>query len=103
MENGLLQEINQALEKTQHPSINASLPQLGMLTDVKIAENEVLMTLKLPFAGIPENVRNLMIGNIQDVLNRFGMKIKLKLTIMDEEEKQHFLKVEKANWKGAPQ
>ena len=102
MSDDLLNKITQALNKTQHPSINASLPQLGMVKDVKIEENKVHMTLNLPFAGIPENIRKLMIGSIQDVLNPFGMNIKLQLAIMNEEEKQYFLKVETANWKGAP-
>ena len=102
MSDDLLNKISQALNKTQHPSINASLLQLGMIKDVKIEDNKVHMTLKLPFAGIPENIRKIMIGNIQDVLNPFGMNIKLKLAIMNEEEKQLFLQIENANWKGAP-
>jgi len=102
MSDDILNKINEALEKTQHPSINASLPQLGMISDVKIEDEKVHMTFKLPFAGIPENIKNMMIGNIQDVLNPFGMNIKIHLSIMNEEEKQHFLQVENANWKGAP-
>ncbi|QEE17600.1 iron-sulfur cluster assembly protein [Promethearchaeum syntrophicum] len=102
MSDNLLKEITQALEKTQHPAINACLPQLGMIKDVKIEDNKVHMTMNLPFANIPENVRNMLIGNIQDVLNPFGMNIKIYLALMNEEEKQNFLQVEKANWKGAP-
>lgn len=102
MSDDILNKITEALNKTEHPSINASLPQLGMVTDVKIEDNKVHMALKLPFAGIPENVRNIMVGNIQDVLNPFGMNIKIHLAIMNEEEKQNFLQIENANWKGAP-
>ena len=102
MSDDLLNKITQALDKTQHPSINASLPQLGMVSDVKIEDNKVHLKMKLPFAGIPENVRNIMVGNIQDVLNPFGMNIKIHLAIMNEEEKQKFLQIENANWKGAP-
>ncbi len=102
MSDDLLNKITQALDKTQHPSINASLPQLGMVSDVKIEDSKVHLKMKLPFAGIPENIKNIMVGNIQDVLNPFGMNIKIHLALMNEEEKQNFLQVENDNWKGAP-
>ena len=100
MSENLLNEITQALSKTQHPSINASLPALGMIKDVKIEEKVVNLIFNLPFAGIPESIKNILLGNIKKALNPFGLKYNIELAIMDEIEKQHFLEVEKANWKG---
>ena len=102
MSDDFLKKIIQALDKTRHPSINASFPQLGMVNGAKIEDNKVIVTFKLPFAGIPENIKNMMFSNIKEVLNPFGLDIQVKLAVMDEEEKQHFLIVEKENWKGAP-
>ncbi|MHA1583981.1 MAG: iron-sulfur cluster assembly protein [Promethearchaeota archaeon] len=102
MSDELLAKINDALDQTRHPAINASLPALGMVKDVKIEEEKVHLTFKLPFPNLPESMKNMLIKIVQNALTPFGMNLKIKLSLMDEEEKQHFLNVENANWKGTP-
>ncbi|MCF2139944.1 MAG: iron-sulfur cluster assembly protein [Candidatus Lokiarchaeota archaeon] len=103
MNEELLTKINDALEKIQHPAINASLPQLGIIQNVRIEEGKIHLTLKLPFPNIPDSMRNLFVKNIQDALTPFGMNIKINLALMNQEEQQRFLQIENANWKGTPQ
>ncbi|MHA1746875.1 MAG: iron-sulfur cluster assembly protein [Promethearchaeota archaeon] len=103
MSENLLVKMNNALEQTRHPAIDASLPALGMVKDVKIEEGRVHLTFKLPFSNLPEGMKNMLIQIVQTALTPFGMNIKIKLSFMDEEEKQHFLQVEKAHWKGTPE
>ncbi|MHA1682852.1 MAG: iron-sulfur cluster assembly protein [Promethearchaeota archaeon] len=100
MSDDLLERITEALKETQHPSINASLPQLGMVKNIKVEGNVINLDLNLPFANVPESISHILRGSIEDALKPFGMELMIGTAIMDEQEKQHFLEVETSNWKG---
>ena len=94
--------IIESLEKVEHPSISATLLELGMLRDMEVSpEGKVSFTIVLPFPNIPENVRNYMINSLENAAKNVGGKLeKAELAIMNDKERQNFLLIEQQNWRG---
>jgi len=99
----MLNKIIESLEKVEHPSISATLLDLGMLRDVKVtSEGKVSLIMVLPFPNIPENVRNLIINHLANAAQSAGGKLdKVDLAVMNDEERQNFLSIEQQNWRGS--
>ncbi len=93
-------KIISTIETVQHPAINASLTTLGILQNVDIVpeENKVTATFAWPFEGIP--IKNMLINSVSQSLKNLNIAFEFDEKIMNEEEKQKFLQIEKANWKG---
>jgi len=98
----LNQNIHEALEKVEHPSISATLLDLGMLKNVTVAPGgKATFTLVLPFPNIPDNVRDYLINALGIAAQSAGGELTgVNLDLMNEEESQLFLKVEQENWRG---
>ena len=98
-----LKKIIESLEKVEHPSISATLLDLGMLRDMKLtSEGKVSFTMVLPFPNIPENVRNYLISSMAAAAQAAGGEMgKVDLAVMDDEERQKFLLIEQQNWRGS--
>ncbi len=88
------------IEEVQHPAINASLTTLGILQNVDIIpeENKVTATFAWPFEGIP--IRDMLINSVSQSLKNLNITFEFDEKIMSEGERQKFLQIEKANWKG---
>jgi len=50
--------IIRAIQQVDHPQINCSLVELGMVQDIQASEDGVSLKLVLPFLGIPTVVRD---------------------------------------------
>ncbi len=98
----LNQNIHEALEKVEHPSISATLLDLGMLKNVTVTPGgKATFTLVLPFPNIPDNVRDYLINALGIAAQSAGGELTgVNLDLMNEEESQLFLKVEQENWRG---
>ena len=98
----ILKRIIESLEKVEHPSISATLLELGMLRDMEVTpEEKVSFTIVLPFPNIPENVRNYMINSLANAAKTAGGELeKTELAIMNDKERQNFLSIEQQNWRG---
>jgi len=96
------QNIIDALEKVEHPSIAATLLDLGMLRDVEVtSDGKATLTIILPFPGIPENVRDYMINSLKAAAKSAGGELnKVEIAVMNEAERQNFLTKEQQNWRG---
>jgi len=90
-----------AIDFVEHPAINATLKDLGILSNVKINDNIVIANFAFPFPNIP--IKKDLISSVQIIAESFGYKFESTERIMNEEEKQHFLEVEHANWKDGQQ
>lgn len=99
----MLNRIIESLEKVEHPSISATLLDLGMLRDVKVtSEGKVSFTMVLPFPNIPENVRNYILNSLVNAAQTAGGELeKTDLAIMGDEERRNFLSIEQQNWRGS--
>jgi metal-sulfur cluster biosynthetic enzyme len=92
-------EIEQALSKVMHPEINYSLVDLGMIQDILCKEDEVNLTLKLPFLQVP--VKDLLIKSIKQTLTDLDGSIQVEIIIeqMSQEQRDKFTKMAKEGWK----
>ncbi|WP_457563519.1 iron-sulfur cluster assembly protein [Caminibacter pacificus] len=93
-------EIVKTIESIQHPAIATSLTNLGILQDVDIEGDTVKATFVWPFANIP--IKEQIINSVKAPLNAKGLKFEYNERIMNEDEKQKFLELEKKYWRGGP-
>jgi len=102
-EKNMSTETIDALKKVEHPSISATLFDLGMLRNIEVSpEGKVSLTMVLPFPNIPENVRGIMIAGLAKAAKDAGGELeKVDMAIMNDEERQNFLAIEQQNWRGS--
>ncbi len=95
-------QIIQAIENVKHPAINASLTTLGLLHDVDVDLENKKVTAKFvwPFANIP--IRDMLIQSVAGAIKPFGLDLEIEERLMDEDEKNKFLELEKKYWRGGP-
>lgn len=93
-------KIIQAIESVKHPAINASLTTLGILQDIDIEDGKVKGTIVWPFEMVPPQIKQIIITSLKNALTPFGLEFEYEERLMNEEEKNKFLELEKANWKG---
>ena len=92
-------EIEQALSKVMHPEINYSLVDLGMIERVFCKEDEINLTLELPFLQVP--VKDLLIESIKKKLSDLDNSIRVEVNVeqMSQEKRDRFAKMAKEGWK----
>jgi len=92
-------QIEQALSEVMHPEINYSLVDLGMIENVSCKGDEVSLTLKLPFLGVP--VKGLLIESVRkklpDLDNSVGVQVNIEQ--MSQEERDRFARMARERWK----
>ncbi|NCF75541.1 MAG: DUF59 domain-containing protein [Xanthomonadaceae bacterium] len=95
----LEKDIRKVLSKEKHPEINSSLIELGIIKNINIKNDLVLVVLAFPFLGIPikEDLINIVKKSIWS-LNK-DIKVKTKIVEMNEEEKNKFMEKAKEGWK----
>ena len=91
--------IIQAIQRVEHPEINCSLVDLGMVQDIQASEDGVSLKLVLPFLGIPIAVRDYMVHSLQQAVAGFDAELEIQVTEMTPAERQRFLTLEQQNWK----
>ena len=74
--------IIQAIQRVEHPEINCTLVELGMVKDIQVSGNQVSLKLVLPFLGIPAAIRNYMIHSLQQAVADFGAELKVQVAEM---------------------
>ena len=94
------EDVRQAIGNVKHPAIDCSLLELGMVKDINVKDSDVTFRFLLPFAEVPENVKNHMINSLRESLTGLEVNVGIKTAIMDEAERQYFLTMEKKHWKG---
>jgi len=96
----LAEEICKALSSVKHPAIDCSLVDLGIVKDVAAEDGEIIITMALPFHNIPSPVKNHLIQSVKQPVEELGVTTEVMLTVMDQEQLQKFLAIEKERWKG---
>jgi len=92
--------IHQAIGQVMHPEINLTLIELGMVKDIALKDNEVMLTLVLPFRGIPVSIKDYLVNSLRQAVTELGAKIEIRVAEMNQEERQDFLVMEQDNWGG---
>jgi metal-sulfur cluster biosynthetic enzyme len=92
------EDVHRALAQVRHPAIDCSLIDLGMIKNVSVRENNVALTLTLPFLGIP--IKDYLVHSINEAVTKLGVKVEVKITEMNQRERDNFMAMEQKNWKG---
>jgi metal-sulfur cluster biosynthetic enzyme len=95
--------ILEAINRVEHPEIAMSLLDLGMVRDIEYnpQDNGVVLTLVVPFFGIPQAVRDYMVNSLSKAIKDAGGELNnVNLAQMIEEERQAFFQKEHARWRG---
>ena len=93
-------KIEKALKEIEHPEINATLFDLGMIKDIDIKEDKVTLTLKVPMLDIP--VKDYLINDIKSAVKKEDENIKITINVekMDKKERAKFVKTAQYAWRG---
>lgn len=92
------QEIHQAVANVRHPEIDRTLVELGMIKDIAIGADRVTLTMAVPFLGIP--IKDYLVHSLQEAVTKLGVEIEVKLTEMNQEERDAFMAMARAGWIG---
>lgn len=67
-----------AINRVEHPEIAKSLLDLGMVRDIEYnpEDNSVVLTLVVPFFGIPRAVRDYMVNSLSKAVKDAGGELK---------------------------
>ena len=94
------EDVHQAIKQVMHPAINRTLVELGMVKDIALKDDEVTLTLVLPFLAIPVSIRDYLVNRLQQAVTKLGAKIEVTIVEMNQEERLAFLAMEQESWKG---
>jgi len=92
------EEIHQAVAKVRHPEIDRTLVELGMIKDIALEEDKVILRMALPFLRIP--IRDYLVHSVEEVVTKLGVEIEVKLTEMNKEERDAFMAMAQEGWIG---
>ena len=96
------EDARQAVGQVMHPAISRSLAELGMVKDVALEQGKVTLTLALPILGIPASIKDHLVNSLHKVVTGLGAEAEVRITEMNQEERQTFLAMEQEGWKGLP-
>jgi metal-sulfur cluster biosynthetic enzyme len=90
------EEIHQAVAKVRHPEIDRTLVELGMIKDIAIVNDKVILSMAVPFMGIP--IKDYLVHSVEEVVTKLGVDIEVKLTEMNKEERDAFMAMAQEGW-----
>lgn len=96
-ENASEAKIRKVIERIKHSAIDCTLADLGIIKNVTINKKNVVVTLAFPFANIP--IKDYLIMSVKVPLEKMGLKVDVKTTVMNKEEVERFLDMEDKHWK----
>jgi ATP-binding protein involved in chromosome partitioning len=94
------EDVHQAIGQVMHPEINRTLIELGMIEDIALKNDEVALTLVLPFLGIPISVKDYLENSLRQAVTKLGAKVEISIAEMNQTERSAFLAMEQESWKG---
>jgi ATP-binding protein involved in chromosome partitioning len=92
------EDVRRVLAYVNHPMIDRSLLELGIIKQIAVEQRKVKVTLAFPFPNIP--IKDHIIHSVREPLQTLGAEIELELTAMNHDELQKFLAMEQEAWKG---
>ncbi len=92
--------IEASIKKVEHPEIAMPLVDLGMVRDIDVQDDGVTFTLVIPFMGIPDVIRDMMIGSVRKAIEEEGSTLKdVAIETMTDAEREAFFQKEQSNWR----
>lgn len=93
-----IENVIDTISKIPHPAINLSLTELGIVQDIELYKNEVIVTFAFPFPNIP--IADKLIASVNKAVENMGLQLQYIVRVMKKGEKEAFLKMEKEAWIG---
>jgi metal-sulfur cluster biosynthetic enzyme len=90
------EEIHQAVAKVRHPEIDRTLVELGMIKDIAILNDKVILSMTVPFMGIP--IKDYLVHSVEEAVTKLGVDIEVKLIEMNKEERDAFMAMAQEGW-----
>lgn len=81
-----------------HPAINNTLYDLGIIKSYEIKDRNIEIVMALPTLNIP--ILNMLIQSFKQPLEAMKSKVNVQTIVMTQEELQKFLTMEQNAWKG---
>ena len=94
------EDVHHTIEQVMHPEISRTLVELGMVRDIALKNDEVTLTLVLPFLGIPGSIKDYLVNSLRQAVMRLVANVEIRIAEMNEEERLAFLAMEQEGWKG---
>ena len=94
------EDVQKAIGQVMHPEINRALVELGMVRDIALKDDEVSLTLVLPFLGIPASIKDYLVDSLRQAVMKLGAKAEIRIAEMNHEEQLAFLAMEQESWRG---
>jgi len=94
------EDVHQAIGQVMHPEISRTLVELGMVKDIALKDDEVSLSLVLPFLGIPASIKDYLVNSLRQAVMKLGAKAEIKIAEMNQEERLAFLAMEQEGWRG---
>lgn len=92
------QEVLKELGEVRHPTINHSLIELGLMTDIHVYKDKISVVFAFPFPNIP--IADKIINSVDQVAESLGFEFEYKIRLMTKKEKTKFLQLEIREWQG---
>ena len=71
-----------------------------MAKDIALKDDEVTLTLVLPFLGIPASIRDYLVNSLRQAVIKLGAKVEIRIAEMNQQERLAFLAMEQEGRKG---
>lgn len=98
VENISEKEIRKVISQVKHPAIDRTLVDLGIVKNLVVKDDNVIITLTFPSLDIP--IKDYLVRSVREPVEKMSAKVEVKLTVMNQEELQKFLTMEQESWKG---
>ena len=92
------QDVRKAVGEVRHPAIDCTLVDLGIVKDLTVKGDKVVITIAFPVPNIP--IRDKIVNSVKEPITKLGAECEIKETIMNQRERETFLDKEQKNWKG---
>jgi hypothetical protein len=87
-----LDDVVDEISKIEHPSIRSSLMDLGIISDLKLTLNKIILIFAFPPAHIP--ITYTIINSIAETIQELGLYLKYDVREMNEKEIARFEEIE---------
>jgi len=89
------QYIRREIGNVMHPTINCSLVELGIVKNIETKTGKVIITLALPFAGVPDSIKDYLIDSLRESIEEVDSVVDIETVAMIKEELKRFLALKK--------
>ena len=83
--------LKEILEEMKHPFINYSLIDLGILKNIEVAGDKILVNIAWPSAD--SAIKPFIISLVSGSLKKLNRKIEINESIMNEEDRKFYMKL----------